>query len=185
MADYVNGNPEEHFLKVLHVHSIDAGTIAEALQSFLQQKQFDLRKLISQGYDGAATFAGKIWRSWANSDLLCLCNLHPLFLSQVTARFSSGSCISEGDKDVFETMTSVWKLFYCSLKKAEALKGIKGVLGYPELKIVKPSDTRWLSHELCVTGICKELPPFVANLSQLYEASENLRHMVYTPFGLE
>ena len=44
----VNGKPEEHFLTVLHVHSTDAGTIAEALQSFMQQKQLDLRKLIGQ-----------------------------------------------------------------------------------------------------------------------------------------
>ena len=36
-----------------------------------------------------------------NSDLLCSCNQHPLFLSQITARFNSGSCISEGDQDVF------------------------------------------------------------------------------------
>ena len=42
----LNGKPEEHFLTVLHVRSKDAGTIAEALQSFLQQKQLDLRKLI-------------------------------------------------------------------------------------------------------------------------------------------
>ena len=56
----VNGKPEEHFLTVLHVCSTDAGTITEALQSFLQQKQLDLRKLIGQGYGGAATFAGKI-----------------------------------------------------------------------------------------------------------------------------
>ena len=56
----VNGKPEEHFLMVLHVRSTDAGTIKEALQSFLQEKQLDLRKLIGQGYDGAATFAGKI-----------------------------------------------------------------------------------------------------------------------------
>ena len=45
---------------VLHVRSTDAWTISEALQSFLQQKQFGLKKLISQGYDGATTFAGKI-----------------------------------------------------------------------------------------------------------------------------
>ena len=37
---------------LLHVRPTDAGTIAEALQSFLQQKQLDLRKLIGQGYDG-------------------------------------------------------------------------------------------------------------------------------------
>ena len=38
----------------------NAGTIAEAVQSFLQQKQLDLRKLMGQGYDGTVTFAGKI-----------------------------------------------------------------------------------------------------------------------------
>ena len=45
---------------VLHVCSRDGGTIAEALQAFLQQKQLDLRKLVGSEYDGAATFAGKI-----------------------------------------------------------------------------------------------------------------------------
>ena len=47
-------------LRVLYVRSTDAGTIAETLLSFLQQKQLDLRKLIGQGYDGAATLAGKV-----------------------------------------------------------------------------------------------------------------------------
>ena len=56
----VNGKPEEHFLTALHVHSTYAGTIVEALQSFFQQKQLDLRMLIGQGYDSVATFAGKI-----------------------------------------------------------------------------------------------------------------------------
>ena len=39
----VNGKPDEHFLTVLHVCSTDAGTITEALQSFLQQKQLYLK----------------------------------------------------------------------------------------------------------------------------------------------
>ena len=56
----VNEKPEAHFLTVLHFHFTDVCTIAEALQSFLQQKQLDLKKLIGQGYDGAATFAVKI-----------------------------------------------------------------------------------------------------------------------------
>ena len=55
----VDGKSDEHFLTVLHVHSTDAGTIAEAVQSFLQQMQLDLRKLIGQGYDGVATSAGR------------------------------------------------------------------------------------------------------------------------------
>ena len=56
----VNEKPEECFLTVLHFRFTVAYTIAEALQSFLQQKQLDLRKLISQGYYGAATLAEKI-----------------------------------------------------------------------------------------------------------------------------
>ena len=55
----VIGKPEEYFLTVLHVRSTDAGTIAEALQSFVQHKQLYLRKLIGQGYDGAVHLLGK------------------------------------------------------------------------------------------------------------------------------
>ena len=51
------------------------------------------------------------------------------------------------------------------------MKGIQAVLGFPELKIVKPSDTRWLSHERCVKAICKEQPPLLQTLSQLYDSS--------------
>ena len=106
-----------------------------------------------------------------NSNLLCSCNLHPLFLSQVTVRFNSCSCISERDKDVlFLTTTSIWKLSYYSPQNVEALKGILAV-GFPELKIVKLSDTRWLSHECCVMAICKELPPLLQTFSQLYEST--------------
>ena len=36
---------------------------------------------------------------------------------------------------------------------------------------MKPSDTRWLSHERCVNAICKELPPLLQTLSQLYVSS--------------
>ena len=53
----------------------------------------------------------------------------------------------------------------------EPLNGIQAVLGFSELKIVKLSDTRWLSHERCVKVIFKELSPLLKNLSQLYELS--------------
>ena len=113
----VNGKPENHFLTVLYVCSTDAGTIGEALQSFLQQKQLDLRKLTSQGYQGTVTFAGEVSGLHKQADLFFSCNLHPLFLSQVTVHFNSGSCISEGDQDVFGTITSVWKCFIIQPKK--------------------------------------------------------------------
>ena len=35
---------------------------------------------------------------------------------------------------------------------------------------MKPSDTRWLSHERCVKVIFKEMPLLLQTLSQLYES---------------
>ena len=55
----VNGKPEEHFLTVLRICAKDAATISDAISSFLESKNLDYRKLISQGYHGAATFAGE------------------------------------------------------------------------------------------------------------------------------
>ncbi len=37
--------------------------------------------------------------------------------------------------------------------------------------MVKPSDSRWLSHERCVRAILKELPCLIITLQQLYEES--------------
>ena len=69
-------------------------------------------------------------------------------------------------------------------QKAEALKGIQAALGFPELKIVKPSDTSWLLHERCVRKFAKNClhccKPFHSYTSHLAMP----RHMVYTPFGL-
>ena len=79
-------------------------------------------------------------------------------------------------------MTSVWKLFYYFPQKAEALKGIQAVLFFPELKILKPSDTRWLSHECC-EGNLQGTASIVTN-PFTHKSSGDAGHMVYTPFWL-
>ncbi len=53
----------------------------------------------------------------------------------------------------------------------ETLAYVQAVLKLPELKVVKPSDTRWLSHERCINAICKELSALIITLQQLYESS--------------
>ena len=136
-----------------------------SITSSLQQNQLDLRKLIGQGYDSAATFAGKISEvqmriQTSSAHAICIhSSCHRLQLSSIQADVS------------VKEMRIVWKLFYYSPKKAEALKGIQAVLGFSELKIVKPSDTRWLLHDRCVKATCKEMPPLLQTLSQLYESS--------------
>ena len=63
------------------------------------------------------------------------------------------------------------EVFYYSPKKAEALKNVQSVLCMPELKVVKPSVTRWLSHEQCMKAIRKELPALIITLHKLYDDS--------------
>ena len=46
---------------------------------------------------------------------------------------------------------------------------------------MKPSDTRWLSHERCVKAICMELPSLLQTLSQLYKSSgDDEAHGIYS-----
>lgn len=62
--------------------------------------------------------------------------------------------------------------FYYSPKKAQALKDVQAVFELTRAeKIVKPSDTRWLSHERCIRAIRKELPSLIITLEMLYDDS--------------
>ena len=119
-----------------------------------------------------------------NSDLLCSCNLHPQVLSWVTARFNSGSCISEGDKDVFWNHDQHLEVVLLFPPKSRGIEGIQAVLGFPKLKIVKPSETRWLLHERCVRQFARNCLHSCKSFHSYTSHLEMLRHMIYTPFWL-
>ena len=65
----------------------------------------------------------------------------------------------------------LWKFFHYSPKWAESLKEIQKVLDLTELKIVKPSDTRWLAHERCVKVVKASYSSIVLVLENIYETS--------------
>ena len=75
---------------------------------------------------------------------------------------------------MFGTMTNLWKLFYYSPKKAEALKAVQSVLSLPELKVVKPSSTRWLSHEWYLRAIRKDLPALISTEMKVVYYNSNI-----------
>lgn len=50
----VDGYPEEHFLDILYVKDVDAASITQSLTS-IDEKHLDCKRLVGQGYDGAAT----------------------------------------------------------------------------------------------------------------------------------
>ena len=102
------------------------GLITKALTSYLEEKGLDYSKLVGQGYDGAATFAGKhngVQKRMiihAGHALYIHCACHRLQLASMQA----ASSVPEVKK-LFGMMTNLWKLFYYSPKKAEALEEIQ------------------------------------------------------------
>ena len=54
-----NGEPTEHFIKLLPMKRTDAKSIYSALVECLKSKNIQLSNLIGMGFDGAATFSGK------------------------------------------------------------------------------------------------------------------------------
>lgn len=167
----VDGHSEEHFMTILHIRSLDSETLTRAIISYLESQGLSCTNLIGQGYDGAAPFSGKNvgvqkrMRTLSGHALYIHCSCHRLQLASIQAAES----IPQVQK-FFGMMLSLWKLFYYSPQKAEKLKEVQSVLNLPELKLTKPSSTRWLSHERCTKAIRKELPAIILTLQELYES---------------
>ena len=61
--------------------------------------------------------------------------------------------------------------FNYSPKRSQSLKEIQAVLELPELKIIKPSDTRWLSHERSIKAIKASYNALVTTPERIYHES--------------
>ena len=166
----VDGHSEEHFMTILHIRSLDAETLASTITSYVESQGLNIKRLIGQGYDGAAPFSGKNTgvqrrlRTLSGHALYIHCSCHRLQLASIQAADSVPQI-----KKFFGMLLSLWKLFYYSPQKAEKLKEVQSVLNLPELKVIKPSSTRWLSHERCIRAIRKEPPAIILTLQELYE----------------
>ena len=165
-----NGVPVEHFMEILPLKKTNAQSIYSVLLDWLKKKDLQCSKLIGMGFDGAATFAGK--KSGVQACLKkhvphsVFVHCHKLQLACVQSANST-----EGIKHVYTTLTTLWKFVHYSPKRCQNLKEIQKVLDIPELKIVKPSDTRWLSHEKCVSTVKKCYGAIVSALETIYQES--------------
>ena len=167
-----NGVPVEHFMEILSLKKMNAQSIYSVLLDWLKKKDLQCSKLIGMGFDGAATFAGKKsgvqarLKKHAPHSVVIHCHCHKLQLACVQSANST-----EGIKHVYTTLTTLWKFLHYSPKRCQNLKEIQKVLDIPELKIVKPSDTRWLSHEKCVSTVKKCYVAIVPALETIYQES--------------
>ena len=70
-------------------------------------------------------------------------------------------------------------------KRSENLKEVQRVLDLPELKIVKPSDTRWLAHEKCIKVVKANYAAIVITLDNIYKQTHELNHWGSAKFYLK
>ena len=100
------------------------------------------------------------------SALYVHCHCHKLQLAAVYAANEHNEV-----KRVFGTLLTMWKAFHYSPKKAEELAEVQAFLNAPEIKITKPSDTRWLARERCVQTVRQSLPALVSTFNNICEES--------------
>ena len=165
-----DGMAKESFLKILPLKQTNAGSISMAIINCLKSKGLQVGKIIGLGFDGAATFSGKKTgvqsriRKYAPHAIFVHCHCHMLQLACVQAANST-----PGIKHVYTTLTTLWKYFHYSPKRAESLKEIQEILEMPEMKVLKPSETRWLSHERCVKAVKGNYNALILTLDNNYQ----------------
>ena len=167
-----DGVPVEHFIEIVPMKKADAESIHAALVECLRGKNMHLYRIVGMGFDGAATFSGSRTgvqsrlREQSPHAIFVHCHCHRLQLACVQAANATA-----GIKHVYITLTTLWKFFHYSPKRAQSLKEVQKVLDLPELKIVKPSDTRWLAHEKCVKAVKASYSAIVTSLEHIYQES--------------
>lgn len=165
-----NGKAAEHFLGIIHARGVTAGALTQYLLDFLQNRGISTQKLRGLGFDGASTMSGARtgvqirMRYHSPSALYVHCRCHQLQLAAVAAAKEHNEV-----NRVFGTLLTMWKAFHYSLKKAEKLADIQAVLNAPEIKVTKPSDTRWLARERCIHAVRRTLPALVSTFETIYE----------------
>lgn len=121
-----DGQPVEHFLEIVPLKATDAKTIYSALIEFMKDKNIQLSKLVGMGFDGAATFSGKhnglqsLLKKNSPHAVFVHCHCHLLQLACVQAANAT-----PGIKHVYVTLTTLWKFFHYSPKRAVSLKVVQ------------------------------------------------------------
>ena len=136
------------------------------------------------GYDGAPVMSGnktgvQMWIKALCSPkaIYVHCHCHLLQLALV-----SSSKINKPVEEVLRTLMGIWKVFHYSSKKKDELVEMMNVYNSPVMKMIKPSDTRWVAYERCTNAVRISLVPLKSALEhisaetgwQTFSSSENI-----------
>ena len=118
-------------------------------------------RIVRLGFDGAATFSGRRTGVQARIKkhtphaLFVHCHCHLLQLGCVQSANKT-----PGIAHVYRTLTTLWKHFHNSPKRAECLKEVQSVLELPEMKVISH-----LTHAGChMKGVSKQSKQVILQL---------------------
>ena len=160
----------EHFLGIVQAKETNAQAIAGYLCAFMESRNIGFEKMRGLGFDGTHTMSGHRsgvqtrLRVHAPSAIYVHCRCHKLQLAAVNAAAEHTEV-----KRALGTLLTIWKAFHYSPKIAEKLAEIQAELQAPEIKMQKPSDTRWLARERAIRAVRQSLPALVSTFEEIYD----------------
>lgn len=128
-----------------------------------------MRKIRFTGFDGASVFSGefngvsaKFCQKYSNSILFIHCRCHVLQLCLLTA------CEDIPEiKECLSTLKSLVNFINRSSIRLSRFNDIQTLLQYPQLKLVRPGDTRWLSYFRSINVILRCYEPLIITLEHI------------------
>ena len=145
-ATYIeNGKVATNFLKICKLFNGTTDTIETTLVTYVEDKGLSVSKMVGLGTDGANVMTGIHNGVGARfkrrqpilTAIHCVC--HRLALAAAQA----GNDVPYIRNEFKHTLS---QLFYSAVRMS-GLQEIEKLLESPELKLKKPADTRWLSHD--------------------------------------
>ena len=164
-----HNKPVEHFLGIIQAKQANAEAISGYICDFMKSSGISFENMRGVGFDGTNTMSGhrsgvqKRLRLHAPSALYIHCHCHQLQLAAINAAEEHVAV-----KRVLGTLLTIWKSFHYSPQKAARLAEIQAELHSPEIKMQKPSDTRWLACERAVRAVLRSLPALVKTFEDIY-----------------
>lgn len=145
----------DYFLALIKIEHSSASGIFGAICNFFQENQIPFKNLIGFAADNAATMMGhksgvKQRLMQVNPDLYTLgCSCHSLDLCSSAACCKLPSSVEELSRDIYA-------YFSHSSKRVEAFKEYQFFTQTQPHKILRPSQTRWLSLQSVVNRILEQ-----------------------------
>ena len=148
------------FLKICQLGNGLATTIESTLLAYFEEKGIAVTNMVGFGSDGARVMTGRNNGVGAKlkqrqPSLTCVhCVCHHLAL----AASHAGKDVPYIRLKFKPTLSQLFYFYQNSSVRMSGLQAIERLLQCPELKLKKPADTRWLSHDSACQTLVKVFP---------------------------